>query len=89
MSKSMDEKTRKDIALFRFGLIAPVINGNVTAQMKYFRQLAQKEHNVPLWGKRFYKESVFSACLKVSTAITVPYSPPIIFNWPAPAWASP
>ena len=47
-SNSIDEKTRKDIALFRFGLIAPVINGNVTAQMRYFRQLAQKEHNVPL-----------------------------------------
>ena len=64
MSKSMDEKTRKEIALFRFGLIAPVINGNVTAQMKYFRQLAQKEHNVPLWGKRFYKAETFKAWLK-------------------------
>lgn len=47
----MDEKTRKEIALFRFGIIAPVLNGNVTAQKKYFRQIAQKEHDVPKMGK--------------------------------------
>lgn len=60
----MDEKIKKEIALFRFGIIAPVLHGNVTAQSKYFRQMAQKQHEVPLWGKRQYKTDTFKTWLK-------------------------
>ena len=61
---AMDEKTRKEIALFRFGLIAPVLHGNVTAQIQYFREIAQRDHQVPLWGKRRYKAPTFKAWLR-------------------------
>ena len=60
----MDEKTRKEIALFRFGIIAPVLNGNVTAQKKYFRQIAQKEHDVPKMGKIRFQPGTFKVWLK-------------------------
>ena len=60
----MDEKTRKEIALFRFSIIAPVLHGNVRTQMKYFRQIAQKQHNVAHWGKRRYKPGTFKAWLR-------------------------
>ncbi len=61
----MDEKTRKEIALFRFGIIAPVLHGNEPAQMKYFRKIAQKQHDVPQWGKRRYKPGTFKEWLKL------------------------
>jgi hypothetical protein len=32
----MDEKTREQIALFRYGLIAPIISGQVASQKDYF-----------------------------------------------------
>lgn len=64
MPITLDEDTRKKIALFRFAIIAPVLNGNITAQMRYFREIAQKEHDVPLWGKRVYKPATFKSWLK-------------------------
>jgi transposase InsO family protein len=59
----LDEKKRKEIALFKYGLIAPVLVGNVAVQMKYFRQMSQKEHDVPYLGKRRYKPHTFKKWL--------------------------
>ncbi|MED3647525.1 DDE-type integrase/transposase/recombinase [Halalkalibacterium halodurans] len=47
----MDEKTRQDIALFRYGLIAPLLNGQVNPK-EYFRELEGKIHTVPHYGER-------------------------------------
>jgi hypothetical protein len=44
----MDEdKKRLDIALFKYGLIAPVLQQQVSVQIEYFREVAGKEHDVP------------------------------------------
>lgn len=59
-----NEKKKKEIALFKYGLIAPVLVGNVRVQMKYFKQMAQKEHNVPHLGKKKYKPQTFKKWLK-------------------------
>ena len=41
----MDEDRRKQIALFKYCLIAPVVSGNISLQMQYFRQAAKKEYD--------------------------------------------
>ena len=47
----MNEKTREDIALFRYGLIAPLLNGQVNPK-EYFQELEGKVHTVPHYGER-------------------------------------
>ncbi len=60
----MDENRRKEIGLFKYALIAPVISGNVNVQMDYFREAAKKEYDVPYIGKRKYKARTFKSWLK-------------------------
>ncbi|QKY71299.1 hypothetical protein Len3610_18630 [Lentibacillus sp. CBA3610] len=47
----MNEKTREEIALFRYGLIAPLLNGHMEAK-EYFQELEGKIHQVPYYGER-------------------------------------
>ena len=42
----MEEKVREQIALFRYGLIAPLLNGQVEAQA-YLRRIEEKLHDIP------------------------------------------
>jgi hypothetical protein len=60
----MDEDRRKQIALFKYSLIAPLISGNINLQMQYFRQAAKKEYDVPYIGRRKYKARTFKSWLK-------------------------
>ncbi|MGD9162696.1 MAG: DDE-type integrase/transposase/recombinase [Desulfobacteraceae bacterium] len=61
----IDEKKKKEIALFKYGLISPVLVGNVAVQVKYFREMARKEHDVPYLGKKRYKAGTFKKWLKL------------------------
>lgn len=47
----MNEKTREEIALFRYGLIAPLLNDQREAK-SYFEELDGKVHQVPYYGER-------------------------------------
>lgn len=47
----MDEKTREEIALFRYGLIAPLLNGQRESK-EYFEELEGKIHQIPYYGER-------------------------------------
>ena len=47
----MNEKTREEIALFRYGLIAPLLNGQVKPK-DYFQELEGKIHTIPYYGER-------------------------------------
>lgn len=60
----MTEKKRQDIALFRYGVIAPVLSENVDVQIEYFRKTAEKELPVPHWGKKKYDPYTFKKWLK-------------------------
>ena len=60
----MEEKKRRDIALFRYGIIAPVLHGNVAQQTRYFRQVADRDYDVPHWGKKKYIPQTFKKWLK-------------------------
>jgi len=50
----MTENDREKIALFRYGLISPVLNGQVKKQKEYFQKEATKTHNVPYYGPKNY-----------------------------------
>jgi transposase InsO family protein len=47
----LDEQTREKIALFRFGLIAPLVNGQVKVK-DYLTEMGSKVHLVPYYGER-------------------------------------
>lgn len=47
----MTEKEREQVALFRYGLIAPLLNGQVDPK-QYFEELEGKVHQVPYYGER-------------------------------------
>ncbi|WP_391203641.1 DDE-type integrase/transposase/recombinase [Psychrobacillus sp. L4] len=47
----MNEKVRNEVALFRYGLIAPLFNGQVEMKV-YFNELEGKIHSVPYYGER-------------------------------------
>ncbi|WP_227764567.1 Mu transposase C-terminal domain-containing protein [Zhaonella formicivorans] len=55
----MDEKEREAVALFRYGLIAPILNGQVTSQKDYLAQIASHPHDVPHYGvKEFAPKTI-------------------------------
>lgn len=58
-------KKRKAIALFKYSLIAPVLMDNVTVQISYFREMAQREHDVPHHGRKKYKALTFKKWLQM------------------------
>lgn len=47
----MNEKEREEVAIFRFGLIAPLYNDQVDPKT-YFNQLEGKVHSIPYYGER-------------------------------------
>jgi putative transposase len=59
-----DVKRRTDIALFKYALIAPVLQQQVDVQSKYFREVAGKEHEVPHIGRRRLKAGTLKKWLK-------------------------
>lgn len=50
----MTEKEREQIALFRYGLIAPALNGQVKSQKEYLSEITNQVHNVPYYGAKEY-----------------------------------
>ena len=61
----IDEKKKTGIALFRFGIIAPVLHGTAGVQSQYFLRMAEKEQNVPYCGNKNYKPETFKGWLKL------------------------
>ena len=47
----MNEKEREQVALFRYGLIAPLFNGQVDPKV-YLQELEGKIHSIPYYGER-------------------------------------
>ncbi len=50
----LSSKLKEEIALKKFSLISPVINGQVENQKEYFQQLCSKPIELPHYGTRFY-----------------------------------
>jgi putative transposase len=61
----MDEdKKRTDLALFKYALIAPVIQENVSVQANYFREVSGKHYEVPHIGQKRFKAGTLKLWLK-------------------------
>lgn len=59
-----DDDTRRDIAIFRFGLIAPVLHGtHAGTAAEYFRRVTEQELEVPHLGLVRYKPHTLKAWL--------------------------
>lgn len=50
----MDDKTKNAIALKKFSIISPVLNGQVPNNAEYFRHIASKPIDMPYYGARNY-----------------------------------
>jgi putative transposase len=59
----MEDKKQLDIALFRYKLIAPVLNETRGVRMKYFRSKSEQEFEVPHLGRKRYKVGTFKSWL--------------------------
>jgi putative transposase len=59
---SMNEKVREQVALFRYGLIAPLLNGQVDPK-EYLKGLEGKVHSVPYYGDRKIAEKTMKEWL--------------------------
>ncbi|MGG3162854.1 IS481 family transposase [Geobacillus stearothermophilus] len=60
----MDESMRHDIALFRYGLIAPLVNGQVEPKT-YLKEVAERIHQVPHQGdKRIAAKTILDWCTR-------------------------
>jgi transposase InsO family protein len=59
-----EEKKKQEIALFRYGLISPVLHGNAGMQIKYLRKIAEKQYDVPHMGTKRYKTETIRHWLK-------------------------
>ncbi|GAA0463439.1 DDE-type integrase/transposase/recombinase [Alkalibacillus silvisoli] len=47
----MDEQTKESIALFRYGMITPLLN-DLVERKAYLEQQAQKTHDIPYYGEK-------------------------------------
>lgn len=61
----MEEKERERVALFRYGLIAPILNGQVVSQKEYLEKVTVKKHQVPYYGEKEYTAKTLSCWLLV------------------------
>jgi len=57
----MDEKERQAVALKKFSLISPVLNGLEPNAADYFRRLAAEPIQMPVYGTRRYSDKTFQS----------------------------
>ena len=52
------------IALFRFSIIAPVLHDSSMGQTRYFKEMAQKLFDVPVYGRKKFNWKTFKSWLR-------------------------
>jgi transposase InsO family protein len=60
----MDEKVRENIALFRFSLIAPLLQGQVASRKAYLESITARPHEVPYYGLCDYSPQTIAGWLR-------------------------
>jgi len=60
----MKQKKSQAVALFRYGVIAPVLHAAAGTQREYFQRLAQKDLDLPGLGRRRYSVATFKSWLR-------------------------
>jgi len=62
----MDEKTKTELALFRFSLIAPLVNGSCEkSQKEYLEEICAKRYDVPGLGYREFSTATVKGWLSL------------------------
>lgn len=62
----MDElKLKEQLALFRFGIISPILNDVSRKQKEYFRKAAEKIYQAPGLGEKKFKWTTFKKWLRI------------------------
>ena len=61
----MQEKDRENIALFRYGLIAPLLNDQVESKQDYLAEVCSQIHQVPYWGPKEYTPKTVEEWLRL------------------------
>ena len=56
----MNEKDREQIALFRFSLISPLLNGQALSQSEYLSSICSKVYDVPYYGRKEFAPKTIS-----------------------------
>ncbi|MGI6488125.1 MAG: DDE-type integrase/transposase/recombinase [Syntrophothermaceae bacterium] len=59
----LDNEKREQIALKRFSLISPVLNGQVDNQKEYFAEVTSKAIDMPYYGMRIYSPKTLTSWL--------------------------
>ena len=59
----MDDKTRNAVALKKFSIIGPVLNGQVKNNTEYFKQVASSPIEMPYYGARSYSYKTLESWL--------------------------
>jgi putative transposase len=59
----MDDKTRNAVALKKFSIIGPVLNGQVKNNTEYFKQVASSPIEMPYYGVRNYSYKTIESWL--------------------------
>lgn len=59
----MEEKDREDVALFRYGLIAPLLNGSAGNIAEYVAEMAIQTYDVPVYGPTEYSPKTIRSWL--------------------------
>jgi len=59
----MDDKTRNAVALKKFSIIGPVLNGQVKNNTEYFKQVASSPIEMPYYGVRNYSYKTLESWL--------------------------
>jgi putative transposase len=62
-SRETATQTEK-IALFRFGIIAPVLHDSGVKQTRYFKKMAQQVFDVPVYGRKKFNWKTFKSWLR-------------------------
>ena len=60
----MTDNDREKIALFRFAIISPILNGQVQNQKEYLEEITAKTHNVPYYGSKEYVPKTIQCWLR-------------------------
>ena len=61
----MQEKDRENIALFRYGLIAPLLNDQVESKKDYLSEICSQVHQVPYYGPKEYAPKTVEEWLRL------------------------
>lgn len=60
----MTNEDREQIALFRYGLISPLLNGQISSAQEYLAEICAKTHDVPYYGRKEFAPKTLQQCLR-------------------------